>query len=70
MMLDLQNPTAAFKCLMVIFLSFFCSDVDATLLACVAFSIPNLETFELNMAENAVNRITGYGIDSYTWYLE
>ncbi|XP_074568954.1 F-box/LRR-repeat protein 17-like [Curcuma longa] len=35
------------------------SDVDATLLACVAFSIPNLETFELNMAENAVNRITG-----------
>ncbi|URD90397.1 F-box LRR-repeat protein [Musa troglodytarum] len=35
------------------------SDVDATMLACVAFSLPNLEAFEINMAENAVNRITG-----------
>ncbi|WOK99413.1 hypothetical protein Cni_G08125 [Canna indica] len=35
------------------------SGVDATMLACVAFSLPNLETFELNMAENAVNWITG-----------
>ncbi|URD90395.1 F-box LRR-repeat protein [Musa troglodytarum] len=34
-------------------------DVDATMLACVAFSLPNLEAFEINMAENAVNRITG-----------
>lgn len=38
----------------------FCSDVDATMLACVAFSLPNLEAFEINMAENVVNRITGY----------
>ncbi|CAL9053070.1 F-box/LRR-repeat protein 17-like isoform X1 [Musa acuminata AAA Group] len=35
------------------------SDFDATTLACVAFSLPNLEAFELNMAENTVNRITG-----------
>ncbi|CAL9089539.1 unnamed protein product [Musa textilis] len=35
------------------------SDFDATMLACVAFSLPNLEAFELNMAENTVNRITG-----------
>lgn len=38
----------------------FCSDIDATMLACVAFSLPNLEAFEINMAENVVNRITGY----------
>lgn len=43
---------------------FYChSDFDATMLACVAFSLPNLEAFELNMAENTVNRITGYVID-------
>ncbi|KAJ8513606.1 hypothetical protein OPV22_004040 [Ensete ventricosum] len=35
------------------------SDFDATMLACVAFSLPSLEAFELNMAENTVNRITG-----------
>ncbi|KAG6492770.1 hypothetical protein ZIOFF_047735 [Zingiber officinale] len=36
------------------------SDVDATMLACVAYSLPNLEAFEMNMAENAMNRISGY----------
>ncbi|XP_074576151.1 F-box/LRR-repeat protein 17-like [Curcuma longa] len=35
------------------------SDVDATMLACVAYSLPNLEAFEMNMAENAMNRISG-----------
>ncbi|XP_017697958.2 F-box/LRR-repeat protein 17-like isoform X2 [Phoenix dactylifera] len=35
------------------------SDVDATLLACVAFSCPSLEAFEINIGDNAVNRITG-----------
>ncbi|CAL9137812.1 unnamed protein product [Musa acuminata var. zebrina] len=35
------------------------SDIDATMLACVAFSLPSLEAFEINMAENVVNRITG-----------
>ncbi|KAG1368715.1 F-box/LRR-repeat protein 17 [Cocos nucifera] len=35
------------------------SDVDATLLACVAFSCPNLEAFEIGLGDNAVNRITG-----------
>lgn len=40
----------------------FCRDVDATMLACVAFSLPNLEALEINMAKNAVNRITGYDL--------
>ncbi|XP_064961843.1 F-box/LRR-repeat protein 17-like isoform X2 [Musa acuminata AAA Group] len=35
------------------------SDVDATMLACVVFSLPNLEAFEINMTKNTVNRITG-----------
>ncbi|XP_010936233.2 F-box/LRR-repeat protein 17 [Elaeis guineensis] len=35
------------------------SDVDATLLACVAFSCPSLEAFEINIGDNAVNQITG-----------
>ncbi|KAL9227556.1 hypothetical protein vseg_003233 [Gypsophila vaccaria] len=35
------------------------SDVDATLLACVAFSCPNLEYLEISMSESSVNRITG-----------
>lgn len=37
-----------------------CSDADATVLACVAFSCPNLEAFEMKIGSNAVNRITGY----------
>ncbi|PON38003.1 F-box domain containing protein [Parasponia andersonii] len=35
------------------------SDVDATMLACIAFSCPNLESMEISMADNALNRITG-----------
>ncbi|XP_015891437.3 F-box/LRR-repeat protein 17 [Ziziphus jujuba] len=35
------------------------SDVDATMLACIAFSCPNLEFMEISMASTAVNRITG-----------
>ncbi|TVU49260.1 hypothetical protein EJB05_00560, partial [Eragrostis curvula] len=35
------------------------SDVDATMLACIAFSCPNLQTLDISMANNAVNRITG-----------
>jgi len=37
-----------------------CSDADATVLACVAFSCANLEAFEMKITSNAVNRITGY----------
>lgn len=39
-----------------------CSDVDATMLACIAFSCPNLEFMEISMASTAVNRITGYNL--------
>ncbi|KAF7850636.1 hypothetical protein BT93_L5174 [Corymbia citriodora subsp. variegata] len=35
------------------------SDVDATMLACIAFSCPNLEYMEISTSSNAVNRITG-----------
>ncbi|KAG0475660.1 hypothetical protein HPP92_015346 [Vanilla planifolia] len=35
------------------------SDADSTVLACVAFSCPNLECLEISLAKNAVNRITG-----------
>ncbi|EOX94576.1 hypothetical protein QUC31_004592 [Theobroma cacao] len=35
------------------------SDVDATMLACIAFSCPNLESMEISTSETAVNRITG-----------
>ncbi|KAI6684242.1 hypothetical protein NL676_030155 [Syzygium grande] len=35
------------------------SDVDATMLACIAFSCPNLESVEISTSSNAVNRITG-----------
>ncbi|XP_039115137.1 F-box/LRR-repeat protein 17 [Dioscorea cayenensis subsp. rotundata] len=35
------------------------SDVDATLLACVAFSCPNLEAFEISTAGTAANWMTG-----------
>ncbi|KAM7257122.1 hypothetical protein ACFE04_012863 [Oxalis oulophora] len=35
------------------------SDVDATILACIAFTCPNLEMIEINISEGAVNRITG-----------
>uniref|UniRef100_A0ACD5YED0 Uncharacterized protein n=1 Tax=Avena sativa TaxID=4498 RepID=A0ACD5YED0_AVESA len=35
------------------------SDVDATMLACLAFSCPNLQSLEISMAGSAVNRMTG-----------
>ncbi|KAI6677841.1 hypothetical protein NL676_038637 [Syzygium grande] len=35
------------------------SDVDAMMLACIAFSCPNLESVEISTSSNAVNRITG-----------
>ncbi|GAV73435.1 PRK domain-containing protein/F-box-like domain-containing protein [Cephalotus follicularis] len=35
------------------------SDVDATMLACIAFSCPNLEMMEISTSDTAVNRITG-----------
>ncbi|WCJ21627.1 F-box/LRR-repeat protein 17 [Euphorbia peplus] len=35
------------------------SDVDATMLACIAFSCPNLEFVEISTVHSAVNRITG-----------
>ncbi|XP_039039473.1 F-box/LRR-repeat protein 17-like [Hibiscus syriacus] len=35
------------------------SDVDATMLACIAFSCPNLESMEISTSDAAVNRITG-----------
>ncbi|KAH9615943.1 hypothetical protein KSS87_001507, partial [Heliosperma pusillum] len=35
------------------------SDVDATMLACIAFSCPNLESLEILISESSVNRITG-----------
>ncbi|KAL9239714.1 hypothetical protein vseg_014009 [Gypsophila vaccaria] len=35
------------------------SDVDATMLACIAFSCPNLESLEILMSESSINRITG-----------
>ncbi|XP_011042426.1 PREDICTED: F-box/LRR-repeat protein 17-like [Populus euphratica] len=35
------------------------SDLDATMLACIAFSCPNLEVMEFSSSETLVNRITG-----------
>ncbi|KAK3140158.1 hypothetical protein QOZ80_5AG0396870 [Eleusine coracana subsp. coracana] len=35
------------------------SDVDATMLACIAFSCPNLQSLDISMTNSAVNRITG-----------
>ncbi|XP_071939026.1 F-box/LRR-repeat protein 17-like [Coffea arabica] len=35
------------------------SDVDATMLACIAFSCPNLETMEIFTTDTSINRITG-----------
>ncbi|VAI13263.1 unnamed protein product [Triticum turgidum subsp. durum] len=34
-------------------------DVDATMLACLAFSCPNMQSLEISMADSAVNRMTG-----------
>jgi hypothetical protein len=42
------------------FFYYIFSDVDATLLACIAFSCPNLQSLAINMVNSAANRITGY----------
>ncbi|KAK6937604.1 F-box domain [Dillenia turbinata] len=34
-------------------------DVDATMLACIAFSCPKLESMEISTSESSINRITG-----------
>lgn len=36
-----------------------CSDIDATTLACIAFSCPNLEVLEISTSGSAINRISG-----------
>ena len=36
------------------------SDVDATMLACIAFSCPNLESLEIFTSSSSINRINGY----------
>ncbi|KAL8055133.1 hypothetical protein ABFX02_04G036700 [Erythranthe guttata] len=35
------------------------SDVDATMLACIAFSCPNLQSLEIFTSDSCINRITG-----------
>ncbi|KAK1437299.1 hypothetical protein QVD17_03089 [Tagetes erecta] len=35
------------------------SDMDSTMLACIAFACPNLESLEIHMCEGSFNRITG-----------
>ncbi|KAL8232876.1 hypothetical protein R6Q57_002654 [Mikania cordata] len=35
------------------------SDMDSTMLACIAFACPNLESLEIHMCEGSINRITG-----------
>ncbi|KAL1547169.1 F-box/LRR-repeat protein 17-like [Salvia divinorum] len=35
------------------------SDVDATMLACIAFSCPNLQSLEISTSDSCINRISG-----------
>ncbi|XP_010274204.1 PREDICTED: F-box/LRR-repeat protein 17-like [Nelumbo nucifera] len=35
------------------------SEVDATMLACIAFSCPNLESMDISLSDTATNRISG-----------
>ncbi|KAL3647795.1 hypothetical protein CASFOL_008763 [Castilleja foliolosa] len=35
------------------------SDVDATMLACIAFSCPNLQSLEISTSDSSINRISG-----------
>lgn len=46
--------------LIMCFCFWFCSDVDATMLACIAFSCPNLKSLEILTSDSCINRITGY----------
>uniref|UniRef100_A0A803MBD6 Uncharacterized protein n=1 Tax=Chenopodium quinoa TaxID=63459 RepID=A0A803MBD6_CHEQI len=41
-------------------LCFRSCDMDSTMLACIAFSCPNLETMEISMSESSINRISGH----------
>ncbi|KAK3146696.1 hypothetical protein QOZ80_3BG0270380 [Eleusine coracana subsp. coracana] len=41
------------------------SDVDSTMLACLASSCPSLKTLEITMAANAVNRMTGEDLSRF-----
>ncbi|KAK3149944.1 hypothetical protein QOZ80_3AG0225130 [Eleusine coracana subsp. coracana] len=41
------------------------SDVDSTMLACLASSCPSLKTLEISMAANAVNRMTGEDLSRF-----
>lgn len=40
------------------------SDLDSTMLACIAFSCPNLEFMEISTSDTAINRINGYHLCS------
>uniref|UniRef100_A0A453LRJ8 Uncharacterized protein n=1 Tax=Aegilops tauschii subsp. strangulata TaxID=200361 RepID=A0A453LRJ8_AEGTS len=44
-------------CILFVYVGF--SDVDATMLSCLAFSCPSLETLEITMADKAINNMTG-----------
>ncbi|XP_076921173.1 F-box/LRR-repeat protein 17-like [Bidens hawaiensis] len=48
------------KCLSLVRLSLIMrSDMDSTMLACIAFACPNLESLEISMCEGSFNRTTG-----------
>ncbi|KAI3805533.1 hypothetical protein L1987_27991 [Smallanthus sonchifolius] len=52
--------SAAKKCPALVRLSLTMqSDMDSTMLACIAFACPNLESLEILMCEGSFNRITG-----------
>ncbi|KAK6141474.1 hypothetical protein DH2020_024772 [Rehmannia glutinosa] len=38
------------------------SDVDATMLACIAFSCPNLQSLEIFTSNSSINRISGFSV--------
>lgn len=38
------------------------SDLDSMMLACIAFSCPNLEVLEITKSQSSINRITGVSI--------
>ncbi|XP_025983304.1 uncharacterized protein [Glycine max] len=42
-------------------------DVDSTILACIAFSCPNLAFLEISVSDPAVNRISRFAILLLIW---
>jgi len=46
-----------------------CSDVDSTILACIAFSCPNLAFLEISVSDPAVNRISRYYSCSFPFFI-